>query len=189
MSDTDGDTTAADGSATEADGDATDADSDVMEADGDATDAEASDDSTADPPGTFERAGYAAACFLVLGFALGGAVQAVTAALLLSPALGATASVGTLVTAATAGLLSGVRRPPAVSRVLAFSLVSVALQFLLGALLVPTVGDLRGSAVLAADVALTWTAALSLAWALVFGVDWSGPRERLRRHLRGERDG
>jgi hypothetical protein len=145
-------------------------------------------DRAADPPSTAERVGYAVAYFLVLGFALGGAVQAVTEALLLSPALGATVSFGTLTTAAVAGLLSGVRRPPPVARMLAFSLVAVALQTLLGTLLVPSVGGLRGSGVLAADVALTWLAALSFSWALVFGMTWSGVRARLRRHLRGERD-
>lgn len=152
-------------------------------------DADAAEGEQDDPPGTAERVGYAVAYFLVLGFALGGAVQAVTETLLLSPALGATVSLGTLATATVAGLLSGVRRPPAVARVLVFSLVAVALQVALGALLVPSVGDLRGSAILAAEVALTWLAALSVSWALVFGVDWSSPRARLRDHLRGERDG
>jgi hypothetical protein len=151
------------------------------------SDADAAEGEQDDPPGTAERVGYAVAYFLVLGFALGGAVQAVTTALLLSPALGATASVGTLVTAAVAGLLSGVRRPPPVARLLAFSLVAVALQFPLGDLLVSSVGDLHGSAVLAADVALTWLAALALAWALVFGVNWSEIRARLGQHLRGDR--
>ncbi|WP_276261007.1 hypothetical protein [Haloglomus litoreum] len=150
------------------------------------------DDAAADrpqePPGTAERVGYAIAYFILLGFSVGGAVRGVTGTLLFSPAVGATTAVGAVTTAGVAGLLSGLRHPPSTGRVLAFSFVAVLLQVALGALLVPSVGDLRGSLYVAADVGLTWLAALSFSWALVFGIDWSGARARLRAHLRGERD-
>jgi Kef-type K+ transport system membrane component KefB len=150
--------------------------------------ADPTDDESTDPPGTAMRVGYAVAYFLLLGFSVGGAVGAVTDALLLSPALGATSALGTLATAVVAGVLSGIRQPPSTARVLAFSVTAVALQFGLGTLLVRSAGEVQGSVYLATDVGLTWLAALLFAYALVVGVDWSGPRGRLRAHLRGERD-
>jgi len=151
------------------------------------TDAADAADRPDEPPGTAMRIGYAVAYFLLLGFSVGEAVRAVTEALLLSPAFGTATAVGSVATAAVAGLLSGGRHPPSTGRVLAFSAVAVVLRLGLGALVGPAVGDLRGSPYVAADAGLTWLAALLLAATVVFGVDWSGPRERLRRHLDGDR--
>lgn len=156
----------------------------MSDPDADAADDEGDPD---EPPGTAERVGYAIAYFILLGFSVGGAVQALVDTLLFSPAVGVTTSLGAITTAGVAGLLSGLRHPPSTARVFAFSAVAVVLQVALGTLLVPSVGDLRGVPILAADVGLAWLAALSFSWALVFGVDWSGPRARLGAHLRGER--
>jgi len=155
----------------------------------DAEDAERGRDGPdgAGAPGTAERVGYAVAYFLLLGFSVGSAVREVTVTLFPSPAFGTASGVGSVATAAVAGLLSGVRRPPSPARVLAFSAASVLFRFALGALVGPSVGDLHGSDYVAADLGLTWLAALLFAAVVVFGVDWSGPRERLRRHLTGER--
>jgi hypothetical protein len=138
-------------------------------------------------PGTAERVGYAIAYLLLLGFSVGGAVRAVADALLLSPSFDLPTTLGTIATAAVAGLLSGLRDPPTTGRVLVFSLLTVGLRYGPGSLVDPSVGDLRGSPFVAVDVGLTWLAALLLAYALVFGVGWSGPRARLRAHLVGDR--
>ena len=131
-----------------------------------------------DPPGTAMRVGYAVAYFLVLGFSVGQATTAVASAVLVAPGLGVTTTIGTLVTAAVAGLLSGVREPPSVGPVIVYSLVAAGLGYGLGPLLGSGVGDLRGSGYVAVETALVWLAALLLAYVPVFGVDWATLRDR-----------
>jgi hypothetical protein len=131
-------------------------------------------------PGTLYRLGLAVAYFVLLGFGVGGAVTAVTDALLLPvPPL----SLGTLATAAVAGVLSGLREPPSTGRVLAFSLLAAAIVAVVRWLDGGGAGELRGSWFVAVEATLTWVAAFLLAYALVFGVDWARVRERLRSHL------
>lgn len=130
--------------------------------------------------GALSRVGLAVACFLLLDFAVGGAVTAVADALLLPvPPL----SLGTLATAAVAGLLSGLREPPSTGRVLAFSLLAAAIAAGVRWLDGSGAGELRGSAFVAVEATLTWVAAFLLAYALAFGVDWGRVRDRLRAHL------